>query len=266
MSTEQLIQLCIEAPVAVLIGVLVTVLFVELKRLDNKTAQSDKERAERETQRMKEESIRADQQAQMIQRLLDKQETLPVKVHTKEEEEAVSKINDLVRTQIDQLRKDTGANRIGFYTFHNGSYFSGSSIPFAKMSLYLESLDSISAPVMTLYQNMPQQLMPGVIKEISDDGKYYIDDIEQIKDTDSSTHHILAARGTRHALIQGVRDNIKGLYLGFISVEYSTSDPIKSLAETEVDLSKTAQRISGAMQMFGDAGLKPADKEGSNGK
>jgi hypothetical protein len=60
MSTEQLIQLCIEAPVAVLIGVMVIVLFAELKRIDAKTklqdqerAQADKERAERETHKGK---------------------------------------------------------------------------------------------------------------------------------------------------------------------------------------------------------------------
>ena len=129
------------------------------------------------------------------------------------------------------------------------------------MSLYLESLDSVSAPVMTLYQNMPQQLMPGVIKEISDDGRYLIDDIEKIQESDSSTYHILAARGTRHALIQGVRDNIKGMYLGFISVEYSTNDPINSIEKTGIDLSKAAQRISGVMQTFSPEGLKPDKKE-----
>jgi hypothetical protein len=268
MSTEQLIQLCIEAPVAVLIGVMVIVLFAELKRIDAKTklqdqerAQADKERAERETQKEKENHAQFEQQTQLIQKLLDKEDNLPVKVHTKEEEEKVSKLNGFIREQIDRLRDESGANRIGFYYFHNGGY-SSNGVPFAKMSLYLESLDSVSAPVMTLYQNMPQQLMPGVIHEIADDGKYYINDIEEIKDADSSTYHILAARGTRHALIQGVRDNLKEMYLGFISLEYSTNDPVKSLEETEVDLSKAAQRISGAMQIYGSEALKKDKKEG----
>ena len=267
-STKQLIQLCIEAPVAVLIGILVIVLFTELKHIDAKIklqdqerAQADKERTEWEAQKEKENQAKFEQQTELMQKLLDKENDLPVKVHTKEEEEEVNKINDFVRDQIDKLRKDTGANRIGFYTFHNGSYFSGSSIPFAKMSLYSESLDFVSAPVMMLYQNMPQQLMPGVIKEISDDGRYYIDDIEKIRESDSSTYHILTARGTRHALIQGVRDNIKGMYLGFISVEYSTNDPVDSIEKTGVVLSKATQRISGVMQTFASNGLKPAKKE-----
>lgn len=267
MSTEQLIQLCIEAPVAVLIAILAIVLFTELKRLDAKTklqdqerAQADKEQAKREEQREQEDAKKFEQQAELMQKLLDNQSNLPVKVHTKEEEEKVSKLNAFIREQIDQLRKETGANRIGFYYFHNGGY-SSNGVPFAKMSLYLESLDSESAPVMMMYQNMPQQLMPGVIQEIADDGKYYINDVEEIQKTDSSTYHTLATRGTRHALIQGVRDNLKQMYLGFISVEYSVSDPVKSLEETEVDLSKTAQRISGAMQIYGSEGLKKEIKK-----
>jgi hypothetical protein len=273
MSEEQLIQLCIEAPVAVLIAVLVIVLFAELKRLDAKTklqdqerAQADKERADREARREQEEAAKWAQQVAMIETLVKNQDNLPVKVHSKEEEEKVGKLNGFIREQIDHLRADTGANRVGFYYFHNGGY-SSNGIPFAKMSLYLESLDASSAPVMTLYQNMPQQLMPGVIHEIADDGKYYISDIDEIQDADSSTYHILAARGTRHALIQGVRDNLKQMYLGFISVEYSTSDPIKSLEETEVDLSKAAQRISGAMQIYSGTDLKKEmKKEGIDGK
>jgi hypothetical protein len=273
MSTEQLIQLCIEAPVAVLIAILVIVLFAELKRLDAKTklqdqerAQADKERAEREAQRQREEEQKFEQQTQMMRQLLENQDNLPVKVHTKEEEEKVGKLNGFIREQIDQLREETAANRIGFYYFHNGGY-SSNGVPFVKMSLYLESLDSVSAPVMTLYQNMPQQLMPGVIHEIADDGKYYINDIEEIQNTDSSTYHLLAARGTRHALIQGVRDNLKGMYLGFISLEYSTNDPAKSIEDTEIALSKTAQRISGAMQIYGSEELKKEiKKEDGNGK
>ena len=72
-STWQLIQLCIEAPVAVLIGVMVIVLFTELKRIDAKTklqdqerAQADKERAERETQKEKENHAQFEQQAQLL--------------------------------------------------------------------------------------------------------------------------------------------------------------------------------------------------------
>ena len=107
---------------AVLIGVMVIVLFTELKRIDAKTklqvqerAQADKERAEREMQKEKENQAQFEQQTQLIQKLLDKEDNLPVKVHTKEEEEKVSKLNGFIREQIDQLRDESGANRIGFY-------------------------------------------------------------------------------------------------------------------------------------------------------
>jgi hypothetical protein len=68
--------------------------------------------------------MKFEQQTQLIQKLLDKEDNLPVKVHTKEEEEKVSKLNGFIREQIDQLRDETAANRIGFYYFHNGGYSS----------------------------------------------------------------------------------------------------------------------------------------------
>ena len=272
MSTEQLVQLCIEAPVAVLIAILVIVLFAELKRIDAKTklqdqerAQSDKERAQREEQREQEDKAKFEQQTRLIQQLLDKQNNLPVKVHSKEENEKVAKLNSFLREQIDKLRIDTGANRIGFYYFHNGGY-SNTGIPFAKMSLYLESLDSVSAPVMMDYQNMPQQLMPGVVHEIADDGVYYIYDMEAIKEKDNSTYYIYTQRGTKQAFIQGIRDNMKNIYTGFISVEFNTVDVAKPTKQIQLIISKASQRVSGAIQAFGEDALKRSKKEGSDGK
>ena len=91
MSTEQLIQLCIEAPVAVLIAILVIILFTELKRIDAKTKlqdqeriQADKERADREAQKEEKDQARFDRQIELMQRLSEKENNLPVKVHTKE--------------------------------------------------------------------------------------------------------------------------------------------------------------------------------------
>jgi hypothetical protein len=254
MSTEQLIELCITAPCAVVLAVLVTVLFFELKRFDKKTKAQDEARSEQEKQ-----------QAALFEKLLgavtDAQgrvDNLPVKCHSKEEETSVAEINETVRAQLDKLRVEVGANRIGFYYFHNGGY-AVNGIPFAKMSLLLESLDGSSAPVMTLYQNMPRQLMPGVIEQIANDGSYDIDNIESIKDKDNSTYCVYRDRGTKTAYIKGIKDNIKDVYLGFISVEYSSNPFPKDPRKVNIEISKTVQRIAGAFQLYNDGKQHPEE-------
>jgi len=261
MSTEQLIELCITAPCAVVLAVLVIVLFFELKRFDKKTKAQDDARSEQEKQ-----------QAALFEKLLGamadvqgQAENLPVKCHSKEEETSVAEINEIVRAQLDRLRILVRANRIGFYYFHNGGY-AINGIPFAKMSLLLESLDGSSAPVMTSYQNMPRQLMPGVIEQIAADGSYDIDNIETIKEKDSSTYCVYHDRGTKTAYIKGIKDNLKDVYLGFISVEYSLNPFPSDPKKVNVEIGKTVQRIAGALQLYNDGKQNPEESLVNKGK
>lgn len=270
-----LVQLIIESAGAVILAVLIVVLFFEMKRADKRAEQKETEEKVREASLNKQfETLLG-----MQQDIANRQVNLPVRSHTKEEEETNRYVNKSIQKQLDVLRTSTGANRVGFYLFHNGEY-TINGLSFSKMSLMAESLDQMSVSVMLDYQSTPRNLLPGLINQVYDDGSYYVSDIESIKDADINTYNVYKQRGTRAFYVEGVRDNVKDVYLGFISVEFSLTDPPKGEDvedAIELELKKSVKYLSGILQANCDDPTaikqkidahdkKEAQEEGNDGK
>lgn len=166
--------------------------------------------------------------------------------HSVQEEEENRKINLLIDQQIQKLLNQTGSNRVSCFLYHNGGKdVAGRS--FQKMSMTHEVVDSNTVPVMTSYQNVPRMMFPSLIQHLSEEGYYYIENIEDIRETAATSYQSFYARGTKSAFIRSIRTT-EGLVLGFVCVEFSTSSPA-DLEQLKENLLNKVVKISGALEI-----------------
>lgn len=178
--------------------------------------------------------------------LIEMSAKTPFIKHTKEEEESNRHKNFLIDLQLENLLNETCANRTSFFEYHNGGYgVTGRS--FQKMSVMNEKVDLNTAPLMSSYQNLPRRIYPVLNDELSQSGECYFDNINYLKEHDIISYHWWTARGVKSVYVKAVVDNIKDIILGFITVEY-VSDICGQIKQTQLQISKAAQRIGGVLQ------------------
>lgn len=178
-------------------------------------------------------------------------------LHSPQEEEENRRINLLIDSQIQKLLLQTGANRVSCFLYHNG----GKDVigrSFQKMSMTHEVVDSNTVPVMSSYQNVPRMMFPALIKHLADDGYYYINNIDDIKETAATSYQSFYARGTKAAFLQCIKTS-EGIILGFVCVEFSTNT-VNNLEKLKEDLINKVMKISGALEINRDIMLKGGNK------
>lgn len=178
-------------------------------------------------------------------------------VHTPQEEEDNSRINLLINSQLQKCMEDAHSNRAGCYLYHNGGK-DASGRSFQKMSMSHECVDANTVPVMSSYQNVPRMMFPVLVQKLTEQGYYYIPNIEDIKESDPVIYQSLLSRGTKAAFMQAIRQT-DGLILGFISVEFSTNT-FSSEEEIKKALINKAVKISGALELKTDNVIQGGSK------
>lgn len=192
----------------------------------------------------KDNAEQAERMAKIFESLLQIRQNM--EPHSPQIEEENHKINLLIDSQIQELLSQTNSNRVSCFLFHNG----GKDIvgrSFQKMSMTHEVVDSTTVPVMSSYQNVPRMMFPTMIEKLITEGKYYIDNIEDIKTTAATSYQAFYARGTKAAYIQAIKtsDNI---LMGFVCVEFHNQEE-RDLSTLQYHLINKAMKISGALEI-----------------
>lgn len=204
------------------------------KREDEREERRDK----RESERIKHEDKRYDGLCGSINELSKK--LTPVN-HTPAEQDDDIRESCMIQTELDELTAN-GAARSYYFRFHNGGYdVLGKGM--LKMSIYLESCPH-DTPRMRQWQQVPRSMMPMLYQKLSNDGEYYIENVEDILQTDVKTYSFLAEFKSTGALFKAVKMS-DGLIVGFVGMEIN--EPWKDISRAKIDISKKADRIAGIL-------------------
>lgn len=198
----------------------------------------------------KRQSKAADEQEKRLTNLIDSSIKLAIhdsKRHTVEEEEESRKVVTYVKTQLDAVINETGANRAFCVAYHNGGTYLNAR-NFAKCSIVAESVDNQTRPFMMDYQNVQRALFIELDNKLANEGECYINNIETLKEKVPGGYQLLSRWGTDAIYFKALVDNTTNMVLGFIAAEFNAGGPTDEAA-LELCLSKKAQRISGAIQL-----------------
>ena len=179
-------------------------------------------------------------------------------IHPVPEEEENRRCNDLVMSLLNCLREKSGANRVSCFIYHNGGY-SVTGRSFQKMSMLYEVVDGKTVSVMNSFQNVPRTMFFTLTQKLSEQGRYDISDIEDIKETDAITYQTFYARGAKAAYCGVIKDSRKNI-LGFIVVEY-TVDKCEDEEKTKNLIKNKVEKISAALEVNPEAPLNQGGKK-----
>lgn len=166
--------------------------------------------------------------------------------HSLEEEEENRKVDTLINAQLQKLLVQTHANRVTCFQYHNGGKgLTGRS--FQKMSMTHEIVDELTAPVALSYQNIPRTLYPILNKTVAEQGYYYVENIESIKETDSLSYAWFKSRGC-YSIFVGAIKSTNDLVLGYVTIEFTHLFD-GDLIELKKSLKNKTTKISGALEV-----------------
>lgn len=172
--------------------------------------------------------------------------------HTPQEEEDNRRVNLLINMQLQKIQLSTNANRVSCFLYHNGGRdVSGRS--FQKMSMTHESVDFNTVPVMSSYQNVPRMMFPILVHKLSEQGYYYIEDINAIQKVDAITYQSFFSRGAKSVFIQAIQTT-EQVVLGFVAIEFTTNQ-CTDIDELKRCLINKTIKISGALEVDNNASV-----------
>lgn len=158
----------------------------------------------------------------MLEQIINKVDT--GHMITPEEDSNISKIEKELEIYLGEILRETGANRASLFRYHNGGKdYSGRS--FLRMSMTNEVVKSGTALIQHQSQNLFRSMFYGLIRSLEENGYDYIDDIENIKETDTGFYRYLrdfdiAAKYTV-ALY-----NFSGKIIGFINIDFASTQNV----------------------------------------
>jgi len=155
-------------------------------------------------------------------------------VHTIEEEEENTKVNLSITQWLNKAVVDAGANHALYIVFHNGGRMNSNRY-MQRMSISHESFDRYTTPLMQDLQNFPRTFLPVTIKEITETGHRYCDDVAELEDTDPNVFNLCSPRGIKSFIVQAVRTSSDKTNLGFVVLEFKN--------HTKVSKDKTIQKL-----------------------
>lgn len=124
--------------------------------------------------------------------------------------------SNLVDNQLDNLMKETGADRVFVLQFHNGGHFYPTNKSIAKFSIFYEHLTPGTIPSQQTFQNIPCSLFTKSIFKLSESGEINCPTLE------SETFGLLSVceqHGSKSFYMVALKD-LKGQFIGVISVSF----------------------------------------------
>lgn len=154
----------------------------------------------------------------MLQEILHKVDT--GHMITSEEDRDITKIEKEIEAYIAQILKETGANRVALFRYHNGGKdYNGRS--FLRMSMTNETVSGGTLPIQQQSQNLFRSVFFGLVHSLEDNGYDYINDVEEIQKTDAGFYHYLNDFGIKSKYTFALYNTSKTI-IGFITIDFAT--------------------------------------------
>jgi hypothetical protein len=171
----------------------------------------------------------------------------PAKNRTKDKGHEDTKINQSITQWLGKLLTDTGASHALYVVFHNGER-SSSSRHLHRMSISNESCDRYSTPIMKDLQNFPQSYLPVTIKEITEKGCRYCNDVSGLAKTDTNSFNFCEPRGIKSFGAEAVK-NSDQVILGFIVLEFRDEIDFSKNKSIQKMLRSVASKMGAALEV-----------------
>lgn len=142
-----------------------------------------------------------------------------------------NKIDLEITNQMDYVKELVNADRIHLYEFHNGEHYSDYRSAY-KFSCSYEVARAGKKAVRKDCVQLPISVMPRFINKITTEGKFYCEDLENIKDSMASTYEFKNNLGIKSFYDVAIK-NSTGTIIGFIAVQWDKGTTPK-LNEQEI--------------------------------
>lgn len=136
-----------------------------------------------------------------------------------QEDKDISKIEKELEFYLGEILKETNANRVSLFRYHNGGKdYNGKS--FLRMSMTNEIVKGGTAPIQQQSQNLFRSMFFSLVHSLEDNGQDYIDDISNLKEVDNGFYEYLKEFGIEAKYTIAVH-NYKNDIIGFITLDYA---------------------------------------------
>ena len=146
-------------------------------------------------------------------------------VLSEEENSRMTKIDEEIDSFLDKALTINNASRVHLVKYHNGGNdMLGNSI--LKMSM---SNEKCAAGVVHLaggFQNQLRSAFAYWVKELNEQGYCFIDDIENIKDIDTSLYQYMKQTGIKAKYGIAIRNTQTGCVVGYLCIDFLNKDDV----------------------------------------
>lgn len=153
---------------------------------------------------------------------------------TSEEDKDISKVEKEIEFYLSEILKETGANRVALFRYHNGGKdYSGRS--FLRMSMTNEAVSGGVAPIQNQSQNLFRSMFFGLVRSLEDNGYDYVEDVEFLKEQDAGFYSYLKTFGIEAKYSVAIY-NMNKTIIGFLTIDFFNRngldvDKIKNLLQ-----------------------------------
>ena len=163
-----------------------------------------------------------EQNEQMLEKIINKVDM--GHMISSEEDKNTSRVEKELETCLDDVLKETGANRVSLFRYHNGGKdYNGRS--FLRMSMTNEVVSGGTAPIQQSSQNLFRSMFFSLIGSLEETGVSYIKDVETVKDIDNGFYGYLKYFDIRAKYSTAVY-NEKHSIVGFLTVDFHNLEGI----------------------------------------
>lgn len=139
-----------------------------------------------------------------------------------EEDNNISKIEKELEMYLTEILEKTNANRASLFRYHNGGKdYNGRS--FLRMSMTNEVVKCGTALIQPQSQNIFRSMFYYLIRSLEDNGYDFIDDVEDIKNTDTGFYRYLRDFDIK-AKYSVALYGFTGKIIGFISIDFANKE------------------------------------------
>lgn len=146
-------------------------------------------------------------------------------VLTEEENDRMTKIDAEIDSFLEKALETNNASRVHLVKYHNGGNdMLGNSI--LKMSMSNERCAAGVAHLSSGFQNQLRSAFTYWIKELNEEGYCYINDIENIKDIDTSLYQYMKQTGIKAKYGIAIRNTQTNCVVGYLCIDFLNKNDV----------------------------------------
>lgn len=163
-----------------------------------------------------------EQNSAMLQKILNRVEN--GHVITSEEDKDISKVEKELEFYLDEILKETNANRVSVFRYHNGGKdYNGRS--FLRMSMTNEVVKGGTALIQPQSQNLFRSMFFSLIHSLEDNDYDIIKNIEDIEEQDSGFYGYLKDFGIEAKYTMALHNNEHSI-VGFMTLDFAKKEDL----------------------------------------